>query len=130
MKTVLKYVVGTEQQGFIFDGDILGSLLVKEMIEYCADEEIEAMLILMDFENAYDRVDRQTMIETMRSMNFGEQFITKVELLYTDSMARAIVNGEMGEGFKTEGETGALLVPSSSSSCRNCWPLKRERARE
>ena len=57
----------------------------------------------MDFEKAYDREDRQTMIETMRSMNFGEQFVAKVELLYTDSMARVIVNGEMGEGFKTEG---------------------------
>ena len=34
MKTVLKYVIGTEQQGFIFDGDILSSLLlVKQMIE-------------------------------------------------------------------------------------------------
>ena len=67
----------------------------------------------MDFEKASDRVDREVMIETMRSMNFGEKFIQMVELLYEGSVARVIVNGELGPNFKTEGgvKQGCPLSP-------------------
>ena len=88
-------------------------LLVKEIIAYCEEEEVEGFMIMMDFEKAYDRLDRGVMLETLRSMNFGEKFIRMVELLYEGSVARVIVNGEMGEQFRTEGgvKQGCPLSP-------------------
>ena len=71
MKKVLKMVIGPEQQGFIDDGDIMGNLLlVKEIIEHCEEEDMEGMMIMMDFMKAYDRVDRETVMLTMKAMNF------------------------------------------------------------
>jgi hypothetical protein len=58
MKPVLTSVIEKAQQGFIKDGNIVGSLiLVKEIIEYCNEENVEGALILMDFKKAYDRIE-------------------------------------------------------------------------
>ena len=114
IKTMLKGVIGVEQQGFVKKGDIRGSLiLIKEIIEYCNENNIEGNIIMMDFMKAYDRVDREIMIKTMRAMNFGEKLIKIVLVLYKDSQARVVMNGELGEAFKTEGgvRQGCPLSP-------------------
>ena len=104
LKKVLTKLIGAEQQGFIPGGDIAGNLLlVKEIIAYCDEEDMEGILIMMDFMKAYDRVNRETMMEIMKRMNIGENFRNMIHLLYDDSMARVVVNGEMGEKFRTEG---------------------------
>jgi hypothetical protein len=114
LKKVLTKLIGSEQQGFIPGGDIAGNLLlVKEIIAHCDEEDMEGILIMMDFMKAYDRVDRETMMETMKMMNIGENFRTMVHLLYTRSMATVVANGEMGEKFRTEGgvRQGCPLSP-------------------
>ena len=64
---MLTKLVGAEQQGFIPGGDIAGNLLlVKEVIAYCDEEDMEGILIMIDFMEAYDRVDRGTMMEIMK----------------------------------------------------------------
>ena len=61
MRPVLNSVIEKDQQGFIKEGDITGNLiLVKEIIQYCNEEDVEGALILMDFKKAYDRVDRSS----------------------------------------------------------------------
>ena len=114
IKKTLKQIIGTEQQGFIKGGDITGNLiLVKEIIEYCNEENIEAYIILMDFKKAYDRIDRETLEYTMRAMNYGENLIEMVKLLYQDSEATIVTNDIKGDLFKTKGgvKQGCPLSP-------------------
>ena len=60
IKPALKQIIGTEQKGFIQGGDITGNLkLVKEIMIYCKEEDIEAYMIMIDFKKAYDRIDRK-----------------------------------------------------------------------
>ena len=68
---------------------------------------------MMDFMKAYDRIDRETMVETLRAMNFGEKCIKMVEVLYAESSASVVLNGEMGEEFRTRGgvRQGCPLSP-------------------
>ena len=83
LKKVLTRLIGAEQQGFIPGGDIAGNLLlVKEIIAHCDDEDMEGVMIMMDFMKAYDRVDRETVYETMSAMNIGEGFGNMVRVLY------------------------------------------------
>jgi hypothetical protein len=104
LKKVMTRLIGSEQQGFIPGGDIAGNLLLmKEIIAHCDEEEIEGAMIMMDFMKAYDRVDRETVMETMKAMNIGEGFRDMVRVLYAGSTARVVVNGVMGEKFRTEG---------------------------
>ena len=130
MKKVLKKVIGNEQQGFIPDGDIAGNLLlVKEIIAYCEEEEVEGFMIMMDFEKAYDRVDRGVMLETLRSMNFGEKFIRMVELLYEGSVARVIVNGEMAIEMRESKEVEGIRMNKEDIIIQNADKIEERENR-
>ena len=114
VKQTLPQVIGTEQQGFIEGGDITGNLiLVKEIIEYCKEENIEAYLILMDFKKAYDRIDRETIETTMKAMNYGDKIIEMIKLLYAESEALVVTNDKKGKNFRTRGgvKQGCPLSP-------------------
>ncbi len=105
LKKVLTRLIGAEQQGFIPGGEIAGNLLlVKEIIAYCDDESVEGAMIMMDFMKAYDRVDRETVMETMKKMIIGESFRNMVQLLYAGSTARVVANGEMERSFEQKVE--------------------------
>ena len=82
-------------------------------MEYCKEEDIEAYMIMMDFKKAYDRIDRKTMEETLREMNFSEKIIDLGLLLYAGSEAIIVTNDEKGERFKTKGgvRQGCPLSP-------------------
>lgn len=47
----------------------------------------------MDFEKAFDRVDRTFLWELMRRLWFGERFIRIPHTLYETSVARVMFNG-------------------------------------
>ena len=86
LKPMLNDIIGTDQQGFIQGGDIIGNImLVKEIIEYCNEHSIEAYMIMINFMKAYDRIDRATMVETLEAMNVSETVIDLVKLWYEDS---------------------------------------------
>ena len=79
---MLTDVIRTEQQGFIQWGDITDNLmLVKKIIECCAETNAEAYCIIIDFKKVCDRIDRTTMIKCMRSMNINEYLIELIEVL-------------------------------------------------
>jgi hypothetical protein len=114
MRPVLNSVIENDQQGFIKEGDITGNLiLVKEIIQYCNEEEVAGAMILMDFKKAYDRVDRGLMIRTLERMNFGPEFIQLIETLYEDVRAVIEVNDELTAEMTTGGgvRQGCPLSP-------------------
>ena len=114
IKPMLSQIIGTEQQGFIKGGDITGNLmLAKEIIEYCEENNIEAYMIMMYFKKAYDRIDRSTMIETLKAMNISETIIDLILLLYNNSSAHIIMNDEKSFRFQTHGgvRQGCPLSP-------------------
>jgi len=88
-------------------------LLVKEIIEYCNETDTEGTYLMMDFKKAYDRVSRETMMKTLKVMNFGDGFLGMVETLYADVGARINVNGELTEEVLTGGgvRQGCPLSP-------------------
>ena len=49
-------------------------------------------MIMMDFKKAYNRIDRKTMEETLRAINFSEKIIDLVLLLYAGSEAIIVTN--------------------------------------
>ena len=75
IKPTIREIIGTEQQGFVEGGDIIGhTILVKEIIEYCNETDKETYVLMMFFKNIYDRLDRITIEQTIRKVNYGETF--------------------------------------------------------
>ena len=102
MKGVLTSVIEKDQQGFIFNGDITGNLiLVKEVIEYIEEEDLDGAIVMMDFMKAFDRIDRDVMFEVLERMNFGDMFVEYVKMMYNDVTAKIEINGELTEEVET-----------------------------
>ena len=64
-------------------------ILVKEIIEYCKEHNIEAYLIIMDFKKVYDRIDRATIETAIEEMNYRD---TLIKLIYAESEADMVTN--------------------------------------
>jgi hypothetical protein len=114
MQNVMKEIIENDQQDFIKDREITGNLiLVKEVIEYCNKSGEEGAIILMDFQKAYDRVNRETMMKVLEKMNFGPVFLRYIRTMYKDVGASVDVNGRLSEKFITGGgvRQGCPLSP-------------------
>ena len=51
------------------------------------------MLLLLDFEKAFDSINWKFIIDTLSFLNFGPKLIAWVKLLYTDISSTVINNG-------------------------------------
>ena len=58
-------------------------------------------------------MDRDTIFETMKTMNFGDNLIKMIRVLYKDSQATIITNDVIGASFTTKGgvKQGCPLTP-------------------
>ena len=61
-------------------------MLLHEIIEYTTQnkQEMGGMLLFLDFEKAFDRVDHNFMLNVLDRMAFPVEFINWIKLLYTD----------------------------------------------
>ena len=55
---------------------------MKVIIKCCNEENIEAYIIPIYFNKAYDKIGRETLEVTMKEMNFWENLIEMVKLPY------------------------------------------------
>ena len=86
---------------------------MKEIIDYCNENDIEGNVILIDFMKAYDRVDREAMFMTLKGMSFGDELINMIRALYNQVTVTINVNDDLTEEFVTGGgvRQGCPLSP-------------------
>lgn len=60
------------------------------------------MVVLLDFEKAYDRVEWSFLEATLMHLGFSEEWIRGIVALYRSTSNRVIVGGRMGERFGLE----------------------------
>lgn len=57
------------------------------------------MILSLDQEKAFDRVDWECLVSILRLMGFGPNFITWVKVLYTGIRSAVLINGYVSESF-------------------------------
>jgi hypothetical protein len=93
LATVLPYLINPNQTGFVRGRDIRENiLLVKEIIRHAAEESLPGILILCDFEKAYDRIDQGFLFKVLERVGFGPFFVRCVRTLYARTECRLIIN--------------------------------------
>jgi hypothetical protein len=100
IKSVLPRIIHTDQKGFMA-GRYIGEnvRLLYDVLFYTEKENIPGMLLLIDFEKAFDSVSWSFIQEALAYFNFGLDVQKWVETLYKNANACVTVNGHYSKWF-------------------------------
>ena len=101
MQLVLPYLIHEDQTGFMQGRNIAENIIsLQNAIHLCEKENINAMIMAVDFQKAFHRVEWSSMYEILRAFNFGPNFIRLVQICYTDIKSAVLNQGSWSEFFK------------------------------
>jgi hypothetical protein len=93
-------IINENQKGFV-KGKYIGenTRTVYDIIHESKLRQIKCLLLLIDFEKAFDSVSWSFIFKALSFFNFGSDIIRWVKTLYTDSKLCVIQNGLFSEFF-------------------------------
>ena len=108
MKTILPSLIHDDQKGFM-KGRYIGEniRLLYDLILLTELRNSPGMLLLIDFEKAFDSVSHKFIFKTLDFLNFGSSFKKWIKLFYNKSISSVMVNGNASRQF----ELGSILCP-------------------
>ena len=101
LQTVISDIVSNDQVGYI-KGCFIGEnvRIIEDIINFTTEKDINGLLVLIDFEKAFDTVEWNFLFKSLQAYNFGENFIKWVKLLYSNITSSTINNGFLSPTFK------------------------------
>lgn len=114
LETVLPQIIHTDQTGFIKGRlSFFNIRRVMDIIYSPSELKDPEILLLLDAEKAFDRVEWSYLLHTLSRFGFGDNFIGLVKLLYTSPLASVNTNGVSSPYFPLERGTrqGCPLSP-------------------
>ena len=99
-KKVLSKLISNTQTGFI-KGRYIGECtrLICDLIEKCEENEIPGLLILLDFEKAFDSLEWDFIKQALQFFGFGSSILQWVSTFYSSSESCVLNNGHFSERF-------------------------------
>ena len=81
MKLVMTQIIHQDQTGFLPGRSISVNIRKSlDVMEYCNNKKIPAVIMSIDMEKCFDRVDYQAIYGSLRIFNFGDEFIRWISL--------------------------------------------------
>ena len=106
LKKVLPSLVGKEQNGFIPGGNIFFSAhTVRDILFYCKKENIDLILLALDYSKAFDSLDFEFIHQTFKHFGFGDNFKKWIKVLYKGGKSCIGNNGYISESIAIERST-------------------------
>ena len=102
LQKVIKTVVHKSQTGFIENRSINDHIrMIDDVINKCNTDNLEGILVSLDFRKAFDTLSRASIISTLKKFNFGPNFIQYVATLLNNTYASVKNGGWLSESFIT-----------------------------
>lgn len=103
LSIVLSRLISHDQTGFV-RGRFIGENLriVSDIISYCEEENMEGILLTVDFRSAFDTLERDFMMYALRSFNFGNSFCSWIKLLFSGAQLTVVNDGFTSKWFPCE----------------------------
>ena len=100
LKTVLDKVIHDDQKGFMKDRFIgENTRLLYDIIQHTREKNISGLLLLVDFEKAFDSISWNYIYKVLSYFNFGPNFIHYIKLLNCDTKLCVIQYGIFSQFF-------------------------------
>ena len=93
-------LIGIEQSAYI-KGRFIGNnaRTILDVYEYCMEHNSDGILVFLDFEKAFDSIEWNFLLKTLKQFNFGDNFIKWVNILYIKPIFRIKNNGWISKTF-------------------------------
>ena len=103
MKSVLPKLINEDQKGFISGRFISDNTrVIYDILQRTKEKNIPGMLLLVDFEKAFDSISWNFMYKCLHFFGFGQQFIKWIKLLNNNVKLCVIQNGIFSDFFNIE----------------------------
>ena len=103
IKSVLPLIINMDQTGFMADRSSSDSIrLVYDVLKYAYKNKKPGILLLIDFEKAFDSIAWSFLEKVVSFFNFGPMISKWIKLFITDIMSCVIVNGMPSSWFNLQ----------------------------
>ena len=98
IKNLLPKLIHVDQKGFI-NGRFIGenTRLTYDIINECESKKMKGLIILIDFEKAFDSISWEFILNSLKIFNFGENIISWVKSLQINSNSKILQNGYLSD---------------------------------
>ena len=94
----LPHIISNEQTAGIPGRTIFENLSYnRDILKYSKENEVKGCVVSVDQVKAFDRVDWNYMLETLKKFGFGDKFISYIKTLYTDITIQVKTNGNLSQ---------------------------------
>ena len=93
-------MIHSDQTGFI-KGRYIGENIRKlyDLMHYTEENKIPGLLLLIDFEKAFDSIAWSFITKTLSFFNFGRDILQWISLFYKNIQSCVLVNGKISSWF-------------------------------
>ena len=101
LEDILPHYIDETQFGYVKDRYIGENIrCVVDINNLCKINGIEAIALQIDFQKAFDSIGWNFMLNTLIQMNFSDDYVKWVKILYTDIQAMVSNNGNLTDRFE------------------------------
>lgn len=101
LAVVIKDLIHHSQAGFIPGRQITDQTkLIRMMIQYAEAREQNGLIVALDQEKAYDRIEHNYLWRTLETFGIPANFINTVRALYQEAETRVMINGVLSSPWK------------------------------
>ena len=103
LKKVLPHLIHENQKGFLKDRFIGENIrLLYDILLYTEINNVPGMLLIIDFEKAFDSVSHNFLFKVLNFFGFGKSFQNWVKLFYENASSCVLVNGHFTNRFSID----------------------------
>ena len=100
LKKILQFLINESQKGFMSGRFIRENIrILYDILLYTDIHDLPGLLLLIDFEKAFDSLSHEFIMQTLDFFNFGEYFKQWIKVFYDNAFSCILVNGHITERF-------------------------------
>ena len=100
LRPILDRIISHNQKGFLQGRTISDCTRVMyDIIWDCEHNLVDGLILLVDFQKAFDSLSWKFIHETLKKFNFGENFVKWISMFQENSNSCIILNGYLSDSF-------------------------------
>ena len=103
IKPVVEQLIGKEQKAYIKTNNIGSCILnLLNMMKFANDKKKAWLILLIDFNKAFDSISHEFLNNTLELMGFGEDMREWIKIFFNNREANVLINGHLSSTIKLE----------------------------